>query len=118
MSQLPPPPEDTLVTSAREPPLLPCFAWFWERGAEELLKEYFQEGALLACLLGLMSVSPFAGEDPSFGPELIFGVWVGVTAAHSLASKDEALLVMSWSGWETGQLWRSSSEIQAPRLRC
>lgn len=118
MSQLPPPPEDTLVTSAGVPPLLPCLAWFWERGAEEPLKAYFQEGALLACLLGLMSISPFPDEDPNFGPELKFGVWVGVTAAHSLASKDEALLCISWSELETWQFWRSSSEIQAPRLRC
>ncbi len=121
ISQLPPPPpplDDTLVVSATELPLLPCFACVWERGVEELLNEYFQEGVVLACLLGLTSVSPFPDEEPSFGPGFRFGVWAGVTAAHSLASKDEALLCSSWSGLETGQLWRSSSEIQAPRLRC
>lgn len=81
------------------------------------MKEYFQEGTVLLCLLGLTSVSPLPDEDPDFGPELMFGVWVGVTAAQSLASRDDALLCRSWSGLEAGQFWRSSSEIQAPRLR-
>lgn len=106
------------MLSATELLLLLCLACVCDRGAEELLKEYFQEGVVLACLLGLTSVSPFPDEDPSFGPGFRFGVWVGVTAAQSLASRDEALLCSSWSGLETGQLGRSSSEIHAPRLRC
>lgn len=114
---LPPTLEETLVVSAAELLLL-CLGCGWERGAEELLNVYFQEGMALVCLLGLTTMSPLPDEDPSFGPGFGLGVWVGVTAAHSLASRDEALLCSSWSVLETGQLWRSSSDIQAPRLRC
>lgn len=70
----PPPPDDRLVVSAAEPLLLVCLACGWERGAEELLKEYFQEGMVLACLLGLITVSLFPDEDPSFGPGFGLGV--------------------------------------------
>lgn len=101
---LPPTLEETLVVSAAELLPLLCLACGWERGADEVLNVYFQEGIVLACLLGLTTVSPLPDEDPNFGPGFGFGVWVGVTAAHSLASRDEALLCSSWSILATGQL--------------
>lgn len=117
MSQLPPPPEEAVV-SVTVAPVDVCLACGCERGVEELLKEYFQEGIVLACLLGLTTGSPFPVKGPIFGPVLGLGVWLGATAAHSLASRDEALLCSSWSVLGVGPVCRSSSDIQAPRLRC
>lgn len=103
MSQFP---LETLVTSADGLAVLAGCC----RG-EEPLKVYFQDGKVLACLLGLMAVSAFPWET---------GLGDGPA---EIPSRDEVLLLLGLSlvlGFFPGgvRLWRSSSEIQPTRLDC